>query len=42
MRRDPTMVQALALMRAGKMPSFHEIVKGFDLFSISAAAEVQL
>lgn len=42
MRRDPTMVQALALMRAGKMPSFHQIAKGFDLFSISAAAEVQL
>lgn len=35
MRRDPMMVQALALMRAGRMPRLSELARGVDPMSLS-------
>lgn len=42
MRRDPVMVQALALMRAGKMPRLSELVRGVDLMQVPLAPSGQL
>lgn len=39
MRSDPVMVQALALMRSGKMPRLHEIAAGVDIMSLSTAPQ---
>lgn len=42
MWKDPLMVQALALMQAGKMPKLSEIKAGVDLMCVSTAPSVRM
>ncbi|WFD37052.1 Apoptosis-inducing factor 1 [Malassezia cuniculi] len=42
MNTDPVMVQALALMRAGRMPKLSEIASGTDIMKLDASSSVRL
>lgn len=42
MNMDPMMVQALALMRAGRMPKLSEVASGTDIMKLDASINVRM